>query len=43
MGDLMRSMSLLLFKAEEGALELRAQDYNSNWTTAVSHRSTRWL
>uniref|UniRef100_A0A7S0WJG8 DNA damage-binding protein 1 n=1 Tax=Chlamydomonas leiostraca TaxID=1034604 RepID=A0A7S0WJG8_9CHLO len=35
-GDLMRSLSLLLFKQEEGALELRAQDYASNWCTAVA-------
>uniref|UniRef100_A0A7S3QK85 DNA damage-binding protein 1 n=1 Tax=Dunaliella tertiolecta TaxID=3047 RepID=A0A7S3QK85_DUNTE len=34
-GDLMRSMSLLLYKPEEGALELRASDYNSNWCMAI--------
>ena len=35
-GDLMKSMQLLLYKAEEGSLELRARDYHSNWMTAVS-------
>ncbi|KAL5731679.1 DNA damage-binding protein 1a [Ranunculus cassubicifolius] len=34
-GDLMKSMSLLLYKHEEGAIEERARDYNSNWMTAV--------
>jgi len=36
MGDLTRSMSLYLYKQEEGVLELRAQDYASNWCTAVA-------
>lgn len=35
-GDLMKSMQLLLYKAEEGTLEVRARDYNSNWMTAVA-------
>ena len=34
-GDLMKSMALLLYKAEESQLELRAKDYASNWMTAV--------
>lgn len=34
-GDLMKSMSLLIYKHEEGAIEERARDYNSNWMTAV--------
>ena len=34
-GDLMKSMALLLYKAEEAQLELRARDYSSNWMTAV--------
>ncbi|CAI5489016.1 unnamed protein product [Closterium sp. Naga37s-1] len=34
-GDLMKSMSLLVYKQEEGALELRARDFNANWMTAV--------
>lgn len=32
----MRSMSLLLYKPEEGELEERARDYNPNWMTAVA-------
>ncbi|MEW5313036.1 MAG: hypothetical protein WDW38_004630 [Sanguina aurantia] len=35
-GDLMRSVSLLIYKPEENTLELRAQDYISSWTTAVA-------
>jgi hypothetical protein len=31
----MKSVSLLLYKAEEGTLELRARDFNCVWTTAV--------
>jgi len=34
-GDLMKSISLLLYKPEEGVIEDRARDYNSNWMTAV--------
>ncbi|XP_010906318.1 DNA damage-binding protein 1a [Elaeis guineensis] len=34
-GDLMKSISLLLYKHEEGAIEERARDYNANWMTAV--------
>eukprot|EP00271_Cylindrocystis_brebissonii_P010251 TRINITY_DN26392_c0_g1_i1.p1 TRINITY_DN26392_c0_g1~~TRINITY_DN26392_c0_g1_i1.p1 ORF type:complete len:1092 (+),score=241.19 TRINITY_DN26392_c0_g1_i1:211-3486(+) len=34
-GDLMKSISLLMYKAEEGAIEERARDFNSNWMTAV--------
>ncbi|GIL77367.1 hypothetical protein Vretimale_2808 [Volvox reticuliferus] len=34
-GDLMRSVSLLSYNVEQGALEHRAADYNSGWTTAV--------
>jgi len=32
----MKSMQLLLYKAEEGTLEVRARDYNPNWMTAVA-------
>ncbi|CAD7703040.1 unnamed protein product, partial [Ostreobium quekettii] len=35
-GDIMRSMSLLLYKPEEGDLEERARDYNPNWMTSVA-------
>ena len=31
----MKSMALLLYKAEESQLELRAKDYSANWMTAV--------
>lgn len=34
-GDLMRSMSLVIYKPEEGALEERARDINANWMSAV--------
>ncbi len=34
-GDLMKSMSVLAYKAEEGVLELRAVDYGSAWMTGV--------
>ncbi|KAI5671045.1 hypothetical protein M9H77_11409 [Catharanthus roseus] len=34
-GDLMKSISLLIYKHEEGAIEERARDYNANWTSAV--------
>ncbi|KAG6419373.1 hypothetical protein SASPL_121593 [Salvia splendens] len=34
-GDLMKSMSLLIYKHEEGAIEERARDYNANWMSAV--------
>ncbi|KAG0461871.1 hypothetical protein HPP92_020347 [Vanilla planifolia] len=34
-GDLMKSISLLLYKHEEGAIEERARDYNANWMTAI--------
>lgn len=34
-GDLMKSLSLLIYKHEEGAIEERARDYNANWMTAV--------
>ncbi|KAL2629921.1 hypothetical protein R1flu_014607 [Riccia fluitans] len=34
-GDLMKSISLLMYKPEEGAIEERARDYNANWMTAV--------
>ena len=32
----MKSMQLLVYKADEGTLEVRARDYNSNWMTAVA-------
>lgn len=31
----MKSMALLLYKAAETALELRARDFSANWMTAV--------
>ncbi|KAI3495498.1 hypothetical protein L1887_37839 [Cichorium endivia] len=34
-GDLMKSISLLTYKHEEGAIEERARDYNANWMSAV--------
>lgn len=34
-GDLMKSMNLLVYKADEGALEQRAMDYGSAWMTGV--------
>ena len=35
-GDVMKSISLLLYNASEGVLEPRAQDYASNWMSAVA-------
>ena len=34
-GDLMRSISLLTYKPLDGQMEELAQDYNSNWMTAI--------
>ena len=34
-GDLMKSISLLVYKPDEGAIEERARDFNSKWMTAV--------
>uniref|UniRef100_A0A7N0V764 DNA damage-binding protein 1 n=1 Tax=Kalanchoe fedtschenkoi TaxID=63787 RepID=A0A7N0V764_KALFE len=34
-GDLMKSISLLIYKHEEGAIQERARDYNANWMTAI--------
>ncbi|KAF9588985.1 hypothetical protein IFM89_017664 [Coptis chinensis] len=34
-GDLMKSINLLIYKHEEGAIEERARDHNANWMTAV--------
>ncbi|KAJ3679366.1 hypothetical protein LUZ60_017377 [Juncus effusus] len=34
-GDLMKSISLLVYKHEEGAIEELARDYNANWMSAV--------
>ena len=34
-GDLMKSVSLLIYKPEEGVIEERARDYNAHWMTAV--------
>eukprot|EP00210_Caulerpa_lentillifera_P005156 g4928.t1 len=34
-GDLMRSISLLVFDPEKNELEIRSRDTNSNWMTAV--------
>jgi DNA damage-binding protein 1 len=34
-GDLMKSIYLLMYKPEEGVLEIRAKDFHSNYMTAV--------
>ena len=34
-GDLMKSISLLVYKPDEGVIEERARDFNPNWMTAV--------
>ena len=34
-GDLMRSITLLAYKAMEGCFDEIAHDFNSNWMTAV--------
>ncbi|KAF6166099.1 hypothetical protein GIB67_023809 [Kingdonia uniflora] len=34
-GDLMKSLSLLIYKHEEGTIEERAHDYNAKWMTAL--------
>ena len=34
-GDLMKSISLLVYKPEEGTIELLACDFNTNWMSAV--------
>ncbi|KAL6499676.1 DNA damage-binding protein 1a [Orobanche gracilis] len=34
-GDMMKSISLLIYKREEGAFEERGRDYNANWMSAV--------
>ncbi|PSS09490.1 DNA damage-binding protein like [Actinidia chinensis var. chinensis] len=34
-GDLMKSISLLIYKREEGAIEERTRDHNANWMSAV--------
>ena len=35
-GDLMKSMSLLLYKPDEGAMDETARDFNANWMLAVA-------
>lgn len=35
-GDLMKSLQLLMYKPEEGALEVRARDFNANWMSAAA-------
>lgn len=35
-GDLMKSMQLLLYKPEECTFEVRARDYNPSWMSAVT-------
>lgn len=35
-GDLMKSMSLLLYKPDEGAIDETARDFNANWMLAVA-------
>ena len=32
----MKSMQLLTYRAEEGALSVRARDYHTQWMTAVA-------
>ncbi|VVB12240.1 unnamed protein product [Arabis nemorensis] len=34
-GDLMKSISFLIYKHEEGAIEERTRDYNANWISAL--------
>ncbi len=34
-GDLMRSMQLLIYRADEQLLEVRARDFKTHWMTAV--------
>ncbi|CAN0434019.1 unnamed protein product, partial [Discosporangium mesarthrocarpum] len=34
-GDLMRSVSLMVYKSIDGAIEELARDYHANWMTAV--------
>lgn len=34
-GDLMKSMTLLMYKPAEGALEVRARDLDSKWLSAI--------
>eukprot|EP00898_Chlorokybus_atmophyticus_P002114 jgi/Chlat1/2903/Chrsp2S04662 len=34
-GDIMKSISLYIYKPEEGAIEERARDFNANWMSAV--------
>lgn len=35
-GDLMKSLTLLVYKAAEGSLEVRARDQDSKWLTALA-------
>ncbi|CAK0750170.1 hypothetical protein CVIRNUC_001969 [Coccomyxa viridis] len=35
-GDLMRSMQLLIYRADEQLLEVRARDFKTHWMTAVA-------
>lgn len=35
-GDLMKSIYLLMYKAEENVIEMRARDFHSNYMTAVT-------
>ncbi|KAI8467206.1 MAG: mono-functional DNA-alkylating methyl methanesulfonate N-term-domain-containing protein [Monoraphidium minutum] len=35
-GDLMKSLTLLMYKAAEGSLEVRARDLDSKWLTALA-------
>lgn len=37
-GDIMKSVSLLMYKPEECSLELRTRDYQTGWTTGVEVR-----
>ena len=35
-GDLMKSLTLLVYRAAEGSLEVRARDLDSKWLTALA-------
>lgn len=35
-GDIIRSVSLLTYKSDEGTLEARARDHDNSWVTAIS-------
>ena len=39
-GDLMKSLSLLIYKHEEGAIKERSRDYNANWMNQPEYPGT---